>query len=120
MRLLGMTVAATSVARSGAAIGTYHVMKRMLVGVLVYNVVCVFVFSILYGMIGFSKNFNMPASVDDTYRTRLYYSFATQATCMAGEIYPVTPAAHVVLSMQIAAAWLQVLLFVVPWIPKRR
>ena len=100
--------------------GGTHVVTSILLMLCLYNMVCVFGFSLWYSAIDFEKHFSIPEGVSNNYSTRLYYAFAVQATCMAGEIYPKTNMAHTIQSLQILTAWLVTLILVVPWITAAR
>lgn len=97
-------------------LGGYHAVRNVLMLLLVYNLISVFFFSFLYVGIGFGTHFQMPEGTKPTYANALYYSFAVQATCMAGEIYPKTPLGRGILSMQILSAYLTTMVLIVPWI----
>ena len=93
-----------------------HAVTGILLLLMAYNVVCVFVFAGVYTMVDFQKHFAIPDEVENNWSTRMYYSLAVQATCMAGEIYPKTTLAHTIQSLQIVSSWLVTLMLVVPWI----
>lgn len=96
--------------------GGFHAVRNILIALLVYNLSCVLFFSMMYNVIGFDDHFELPESVAPTYANALYYSFAVQATCMAGEIYPKTPLGRGMLSFQILSAYLTTMVLIVPWI----
>lgn len=100
--------------------GGTRVVTGILLLLIVYNCVCIFGFSAVYSLMDFEKHFVLPEGVENNYSTRLYYSLAVQATCMAGEIYPKTTTAHTTQSIQIMSAWLTTLILVVPWISAAR
>ena len=105
---------------SGSVFGGERVVTGILLLLLAYNAVCVFGFSAVYSLVDFDKHWALPEGVENNYSTRLYYSLAVQATCMAGEIYPKTTTARTVQSIQIMSAWLTTLILVVPWISAAR
>lgn len=102
------------------AFGGYHAVRNILVMLLIYNLSCVLLFSGLYTAVGFGKHFNLPEGMEDNYQNALYYSFATQATCMAGEVYPKTALGRGLISFQILSAYLTTLALIVPWIKASR
>lgn len=97
-------------------LGGYHAVRNVLALLLLYNLASVFLFSMLYKVVGFEKHFNLPEGMSPSYANALYYSFATQATCMAGEIYPKTQTGRTILSLQILSAYLTTMVLIVPWI----
>lgn len=97
-------------------LGGFHAVRNILFLLVAYNLTSVLIFSGLYTAIGFEKNFNLPEGTEPTYANALYYSFAVQATCMAGEIYPKTALGRGILSMQILSAYLTTMVLIVPWI----
>jgi hypothetical protein len=97
-------------------LGGFSAVKGILQLLLVYNLTCVVVFATAYYSIGFGKNFNLPETMDDTYINCLYYAFAVQATCMAGEVYPKTRLGRGILAMQILSAFMATMVLLVPWV----
>ena len=96
--------------------GGFHAVRNILITLLVYNFVCVFFFATVYTALGFDKHFDLPDNVSPNFANALYYSFATQATCMAGEITPKTAVGRGLLSFQILSAYLTTMVLIVPWI----
>lgn len=103
-----------------AVLGGFHAIRNILFLLLMYNLTCVLVFSAVYYSVGFEKNFNLPEGTEPSYQNCLYYSFAVQATCMAGEIYPKTATGRAILSFQILSAFLVTMVLIVPWIKASR
>lgn len=101
-------------------LGGFRAIKSIIWLLFIYNLVCIFAFSLLYKLVGFSDHFELNEGVEDAYPTALYFSFATQATCMAGEIYPKTRLGRGIMSFQILSAWLVTLVLIVPWIKMAR
>lgn len=97
-------------------LGGYHAAQKVLVLLFAYNVTCLLLFATIYYSTGFDRHFNLPPDVKPTYVNALYYSLATQATCMAGEITPKTAFGRGVLSFQITSAYLTSMVLIVPWI----
>jgi hypothetical protein len=97
-------------------LGGFHAVRNILLLLLVYNLVCIFSFAGIYMGIGFDKHFQLPPDIKPTYANALYYSFATQATVMAGEIVPKTALGRGVLSVQITSAFLSTMVLLVPWV----
>ena len=100
--------------------GGYHAVRNILLALFVYNLTCTLFFSMMYSVVGFDKHFVMPEGTKPDYANALYYSFAVQATCMAGEIYPKTPLGRGILSFQILSAYLTTMVLIVPWIKATR
>lgn len=96
--------------------GGFHAVRNILLALITYNLTSVFLFSALYTAIGFDTHFELPETAKPTYANALYYSFAVQATCMAGEIYPKTPLGRGILSLQILSAYVTTMVLIVPWI----
>lgn len=101
-------------------LGGFRAVRSILFLLLIYSLSCVFVFAGLYKAIGFSENFNLPENMEPSFANCMYYSFATQATCMAGEVSPKTQLGRTVLSFQILSAYLTTLVLIVPWIHASR
>lgn len=97
-------------------LGGYHAVRNVLVMLLIYNMTCVLTFATIYHTSGFTKHFNVPDDMEPTFANCLYYSFATQSTCMAGEVTPRTTYGRGVLSFQLLSAYLTTLVLIVPWI----
>lgn len=97
-------------------LGGYTAAKNILILLFTYNIACLFTFAVIYHTTGFDKHFNLPPDVKPTFQNALYYSLATQATCMAGEITPKTPFGRGVLSFQITSAYLTTMVLIVPWV----
>ena len=90
-----------------------HMMIKILGIVSLYNFVCVLLFTAIYSSIDFSKHFSLAPGVHDSVGTRMYYAFLTQSQCMsAGDITPITPLAHALLSIQVIFSWFLMLIFV--------
>lgn len=100
-------------------LGGFHAARNVLVALFAYQVVCLLLFASLYYFNDFDKHFNLPEDMEPNFRNCLYYSLATQATCMAGEVTPKTPFGRGILSFQITSAYLTTLILVVPWIHSR-
>ena len=97
-------------------LGGFHAAKKILWLLFLYNLGSVVAFSMLYHTVGLDKHFELPEGTPATYPNCLYYAFAVQATCMAGEIYPKTPLGRGILSCQILSAFLSTMVLIVPWI----
>lgn len=97
-------------------LGGFHAVRNILLLLLAYNLTSVLLFSSVYKAIGFDKHFNLPEGMRPTFANCMYYSFAVQATCMAGEAYPKTQLGRTVLSLQILSAYLTTMVLIVPWI----
>lgn len=97
-------------------LGGYKAATDVLWLLFLYNAICLFMFATLYWVIGFDQHFNLPDDMRPNYQNCLYYSLATQATCMAGEVTPKTPLGRGVLSFQITSAYLASLVLIVPWV----
>lgn len=97
-------------------LGGYKAATDVLVLLFLYNTICLFMFATLYYAIGFEQHFNLPEDMEPSFKNCLYYSLATQATCMAGEVTPKTPLGRGVLSFQITSAYLATLVLIVPWV----
>lgn len=100
-------------------LGGFHAATQVLAFLFIYNVVCLLVFGVIYYNVGFDKHFNLPDDMDPSFKNCMYYSLATQATCMAGEVTPKTSFGRGVLSFQITSAFLTTMVLVVPWIRSR-
>lgn len=94
----------------------FHAAKNILVLLLIYNLTCVLVFSSLYYTMGFKKHFNTPDEMQETFPNCMYYAFAVQSTCMAGEVYPKTTTGRTLLSFQLMSAFVSTMVLIVPWI----
>jgi len=110
-----MKMAALSVVHSVAASRmSMHMMLKILGLVTLYNFVCVLLFTAVYSSIDFSKHFSLAPGVHDSIGTRMYYAFLTQSQCMsAGDVTPITPLAHALLSTQVIFSWFLMLMFVI-------
>lgn len=97
-------------------LGGYKAASHVLLLLFMYNTICLFTFATIYYSIGFDKHFNLPDDMEPSFKNCLYYSLATQATCMAGEVTPKTPLGRGVLSFQITSAYLVTLVLIVPWV----
>lgn len=97
-------------------LGGYTAAKNILILLFAYNIVCLLTFATIYYATGFDKHFNLPEGTTPTFQNALYYSLATQATCMAGEITPKTPFGRGILSFQITSAYLTTMVLIVPWV----
>jgi hypothetical protein len=97
-------------------LGGYIAAKNILLLLFAYNIVCLVAFALVYYHAGFDKHFNLPPDVEPSFKNALYYSLATQATCMAGEITPKTTFGRGVLSVQITSAYLTSMILIVPWV----
>lgn len=97
-------------------LGGFHAVRNVLALLFAYNLTSVVLFSGLYAGLGFDKHFTLPEGTEPTYANCLYYSFAVQATCMAGEIYPKTKVGRGLLSLQILSAYLTTMVLIVPWV----
>ena len=97
-------------------LGGFHAVRNILVLLLVYNLTCVLLFSTLYKVVGFDTHFVLPDHMEPSYANCMYYSFAVQATCMAGEVYPKTQLGRTLLSLQILSAYMTTMVLIVPWI----
>lgn len=85
-----------------------------------YNLACVLTFATLYYAVGLDTHFNIPEGADNSFGTCMYYSFAVQSTCMAGEIYPKTAVGRGILSFQLLSAMMVTMILIVPWIRAAR
>lgn len=97
-------------------LGGFHAVKGILALLLVYNLMCVIVFSTLYYTFDIRKHFVTPDGFQGTYLDCMYYAFAVQSTCMAGEVYPRTALGRALLSFQLLSAFLATMVLIVPWI----
>lgn len=97
-------------------LGGFHAVQNILLLLLAYNLTCVLLFSSLYKAIGFEKHFILPDHMAPNYANCMYYSFAVQATCMAGEVSPKTQLGRTLLSLQILSAYMTTMVLIVPWI----
>lgn len=96
--------------------GGYHAASNVLLLLFTYNTLCLLTFATIYYFSGFDEHFNLPPDMKPNFQNCLYYSLATQATCMAGEVTPKTPFGRGVLSFQITSAYLATIVLIVPWI----
>lgn len=97
-------------------LGGFRAVKSILALLLAYNLACVVVFATLYYTLGIKKHFTTPDEFEGTYADCLYYAFAVQTTCMAGEVYPKTPLGRALLSFQLLSAFVAAMVLIVPWI----
>ena len=97
-------------------LGGFHAVRNILLLLLAYNLTCVLLFGSLYVAVGFDKHFDLPEHMAPSFANSLYYSFAVQATCMAGEVTPKTQLGRTLLSLQILSAYLTTMVLIVPWI----
>lgn len=97
-------------------LGGFHAARRILWLLLAYNLACVLTFSTLYYTLGFKKHFETPDGFDETYPNCMYYAFAVQSTCMAGEVYPKTTTGRTLLSLQLLSAFMATMVLIVPWV----
>lgn len=97
-------------------LGGYRAAKNILILLFAYNILCLLGFAVVYHFAGFDAHFNLPADMPPTFKNALYYSLATQATCMAGEVTPKTAFGRGVLSFQITSAYLTTMVLIVPWV----
>ena len=97
-------------------LGGYRAAGNVLLLLFAYNALCLCLFGALYYFTGFDTHFNLPPDMKPNFANALYYSLATQATCMAGEITPKTPFGRGILSFQITSAYLASIVLIVPWI----
>ena len=97
-------------------LGGFRAAKGILILLFAYNLACVLVFSTLYYIVGFENHFHTPDDFQPSFPNCMYYAFAVQSTCMAGEVYPKTTLGRGLLSFQLLSAFLATMVLIVPWI----
>lgn len=96
--------------------GGLEAVRNILVMLLAYNLSCVLAFSTVYHAVGLRNHFAVPDGFEDSFLNCMYYAFAVQTTCMAGEVYPKTQLGRTLLSFQLLSSWMSTMVLIVPWV----
>ena len=75
-----------------------------------YELWVLFLFAILYYIIGMDTHFKLPSGTAATPVTAMYFGIVSHTTTGYGDIYPLTPLARVLVAVHLVGAWFPLLM----------
>lgn len=89
-------------------------MYKFIATVMVYSLASFVIFTLVYGMMGMEKHFDVATAKTNNWGHAVYHAWNVQTTSM-DEMSPKTVPGRIAQSCQAAAAWLPMILLLAPW-----